>query len=146
MGAPDACHTTGSRAGGLHRGGRAFKLRVMPPNAQRLFLCGALGADKRGKPSTPVRFTGENFRKVTAQAKWNDLNVAERKGDLPMTDAKKKDRPARCPDCVTEVRRGNTVLVFSGYFKEGATATAADKMLKVLEAESAAGHKPPFTA
>ena len=26
------------------------------------------------------------------------------------------------------------------------TATAADKMMKVMEAESAAGHKPPFTA
>jgi len=26
------------------------------------------------------------------------------------------------------------------------TATAIDKMMKVLEAESAAGHKPPFTA
>ncbi len=25
-------------------------------------------------------------------------------------------------------------------------ATATDKMMKVLEAESAAGHKPPFTA
>ena len=50
------------------------------------------------------------------------------------------------PDCVTEVRRGNTVLVVSGYFKQGTTATAADKMMKVLEAESAAGHKPPFTA
>ncbi|WP_347280444.1 transposon-encoded TnpW family protein, partial [uncultured Phocaeicola sp.] len=49
-------------------------------------------------------------------------------------------------DCVTEVRRGNTVLVVSGYFKQGTTATAADKMMKVLEAESAAGHKPPFTA
>ena len=51
---------------------------------------------------------------------------------------------ARSPDCVTEVRRGNTVLVVSGYFKQD--ATAADKMMKVLEAESAAGHKPPFTA
>ena len=51
---------------------------------------------------------------------------------------------ARRPDCVTEVRRGNTVLVVSGYFKQD--ATAADKMMKVLEAESAAGHKPPFTA
>ena len=60
-----------------------------------------------------------------------------------MTDTKKKDRR---PDCVTEVRRGNTVLVVSGYFKQDATATAADKMMKVLEAESAAGHKPPFTA
>ena len=53
-----------------------------------------------------------------------------------MTDTKKKDRPARRPDCVTEVRRGNTVLVVSGYFKQGTTATAADKMMKVLEAES----------
>jgi hypothetical protein len=25
-------------------------------------------------------------------------------------------------------------------------ATTTDKMMKVLEAESAAGHKPPFTA
>lgn len=72
-------------------------------------------------------------------------NAAEWKGDLPMTDTKKKDRPARRPDCVTEVRRGNTVLVVSGYFKQGTTATAADKMLKVLEAESAAGHKINYT-
>jgi hypothetical protein len=36
--------------------------------------------------------------------------------------------------------------VVSGYFKQGTTATAADKMMKVPEAESAAGHKPPFTA
>lgn len=57
-----------------------------------------------------------------------------------MTDTEKKDRR---PDCVTEVRRGNTVLVVSGYFKQGATATAADKMLKVLEAETAAGIKTP---
>jgi len=57
-----------------------------------------------------------------------------------MTDTKKKDRR---PDCVTEVRRGNTVLVVSGYFKQGATATAADKMMKVLEAETAAGIKTP---
>lgn len=63
-----------------------------------------------------------------------------------MTDTMKKDRPTRRPDCVTEVRRGNTVLVVSGYFKQGTTATAADKMMKVLEAESVAGHKPPFTA
>ena len=61
-----------------------------------------------------------------------------------MTDTKKKERPVhRRPDCVTEVRSGNTVLIVSGYFKEGATATAADKMLKVLEAEAAA-QKPPY--
>lgn len=47
---------------------------------------------------------------------------------------------ARRPDCVTEVRRGNTVLVVSGYFKQDTTATA-DKMMKVLEAESAAGER-----
>ena len=41
----------------------------------------------------------------------------------------------RAPDCVTEVRMGNTVLTVSGYFKENATETAADKMEKVLKAE-----------
>ena len=55
-----------------------------------------------------------------------------------MTDTK-KNRPARRPDCVTEVRRGNPVLIVSGYFKQNATATAADKMMKVLEAEAAVG-------
>lgn len=63
-----------------------------------------------------------------------------------MTDSRKQDRTARRPDCVTEIRIGNSVLVVSGYFKQDTTATAADKMLKVLEAESAAGQKPPFTA
>ena len=64
-----------------------------------------------------------------------------------MTENRKNNVPtARRPDCVTEVRRGNTVLVVSGYFKKGAAATATDKMMKVLEAENAAGHKPPFTA
>ena len=64
-----------------------------------------------------------------------------------MTDTPKKSTAttARRPDCVTEVRRGNTVLVVSGYFKQD-TAATADKMMKVLEAESAAGHKPIFTA
>lgn len=32
---------------------------------------------------------------------------------------------------------GNTVLVVSGFFKQGAKETAADKMAKVLEAEAA---------
>ena len=64
-----------------------------------------------------------------------------------MTENRKNNVPtARRPDCVTEVRMGNTVLVVSGYFKKDAAATAADKMMKVLEAENAAGHKPPFTA
>ena len=47
-----------------------------------------------------------------------------------------RNNEPRRPDCVTEVRMGNTVLVVSGYFKEDTTATAADKMMKVLEAES----------
>lgn len=58
-----------------------------------------------------------------------------------MTDKKQNTAKTdtRRPDCVTEVRMGNTVLVVSGYFKRDATATAADKMMKVLEAETAAG-------
>lgn len=43
----------------------------------------------------------------------------------------------RRPDCVTEIRMGNSVLVVSGFFKESSTETAADKMARVLEAEAA---------
>ena len=43
---------------------------------------------------------------------------------------------SRAPDCVTEVRMGNTVLTVSGFLKQDATDTAADKMMKVLKAES----------
>lgn len=43
----------------------------------------------------------------------------------------------RAPDCVTEVRMGNTILTVSGYFKQEATETAADKMAKVIAAEAA---------
>ena len=53
---------------------------------------------------------------------------------------------ARRPDCVTEVRMGNTVLVVSGYFKKDAAATAADKMTKVLEAEAAANTRTASTS
>lgn len=41
----------------------------------------------------------------------------------------------RVPDCVTEVRMGNTILTVSGYFKRSATETAADKMAKVIAVE-----------
>ena len=54
-----------------------------------------------------------------------------------MTDSRKQDRTARRPDCVTEIRMGNSVLVVSGFFKENSTETAADKMEKVLQAEAA---------
>ena len=65
-----------------------------------------------------------------------------------MTDKKHStaSRTDRRPDCVTETRMGNTILVVSGFFKEGATVTAADKMMKVLEAETADAPKTPRTA
>ena len=65
-----------------------------------------------------------------------------------MTENKQNnnDRTDRRPDCVTEIRMGNTVLVVSGFFKKDTKATAADKMMKVLEAETAATHKPTYTA
>ena len=34
-----------------------------------------------------------------------------------MTDSRKQDRTARRPDCVTEIRMGNSVLVVSGFFQ-----------------------------
>ena len=56
-----------------------------------------------------------------------------------MTETKQNnnDRTDRRPDCVTEIRMGNSVLTVSGFFKQGSTDTAADKMMKVLEAEAA---------
>ena len=64
-----------------------------------------------------------------------------------MPDKKQNSTTAdRRPDCVTEMSMGNSVLTVSGFFKQGATDTAADKMMKVLEAEAAAGHTPPFSA
>ncbi len=61
-----------------------------------------------------------------------------------MTETKQTSttKTDRRPDCVTEIRMGNSVLTVSGFFKQGATDTAADKMMKVLEAEAAAGHTP----
>ena len=56
-----------------------------------------------------------------------------------MTNTTSQNTPTtRRPDCVTEVRMGNTILTVSGYFKQDATDTATDKMMKVLAAESAA--------
>ncbi len=64
-----------------------------------------------------------------------------------MADNKQHDtRTTRRPDCVTEIRMGNSVLVVSGYFKKGTTATAADKMVRVLEAEAAATQKSTYPA
>lgn len=63
-----------------------------------------------------------------------------------MEKENRKRTTARRPDCVTETRMGNTVLVVSGFFKEDAVSTAADKMMRVLEAESMAGNRPEYTA
>ena len=64
-----------------------------------------------------------------------------------MADNKKINRTnPRRPDCVTEIRMGNSVLVVSGYFKQDSTETAIDKMEKVLQAEAAATQKPTYPA
>ena len=54
----------------------------------------------------------------------------------PQTD----NTARRAPDCVTEVRMGNTILTVSGYFKQDTTETAADKMARVITAEAATGN------
>lgn len=46
------------------------------------------------------------------------------------------DRNHPAADCVTELHRGNTILIVNGYFKRNTNETAADKMAKVLKAES----------
>ena len=51
----------------------------------------------------------------------------------PQTD----NTARRAPDCVTEVRVGNTNLTVKGYFKQDATETAVDKMSKVIVSETA---------
>ena len=52
-----------------------------------------------------------------------------------MSNTPRQTTAKRAPDCVTEVRVGNTILTVSGYFKQSATETAADKMAKVITAE-----------
>ena len=53
-----------------------------------------------------------------------------------MTDNKQHDtRTARRPDCVTEIRMGNSVLVVSGYFKKDTTTTLKDRSRSELVAE-----------
>lgn len=54
-----------------------------------------------------------------------------------MTEKQPIRTPDRRPDCVTEIRIGNSVLVVSGFFKQDSTETVADKMEKVLQAEAA---------
>ncbi len=56
-----------------------------------------------------------------------------------MTHDTRQSTTKRLPDCVTRIRKGNTTLTVSGYFKQDATETAADKMEKVIAAESITG-------
>ena len=44
----------------------------------------------------------------------------------------------RAPDSVTEIKVGNTILTVFGYFKEDATDTAEDKIMKALKVEKIA--------
>ena len=52
----------------------------------------------------------------------------------------------RRPDCVTEIRMGNSVPVVSGFFKPGSPETAADKIVRVLEAEAVTTKEPTYLA
>ena len=64
-----------------------------------------------------------------------------------MADNKKINRTnPRRHDCVTEIRMGNSVLVVSGFFKQGSTETAADKIVRVLEAEAVTTQEPTYLA
>ena len=64
-----------------------------------------------------------------------------------MADNKKINQTnPRRPDCVTEIRMGNSVLVVSGFFKQGSTETAADKIVRVLEAEAVTTQEPTYLA
>ena len=48
-----------------------------------------------------------------------------------------REKRLECESAEERRRHLNTVLVVSGFFKKDTTATAADKMMKVLEAETA---------
>lgn len=62
-------------------------------------------------------------------------------GKPPLIRAGNRPTDSRKTDLMTVGKPSpNTILVVSGFFKEGATDTAADKMMKVLEAEAAAGY------
>lgn len=52
-----------------------------------------------------------------------------------MTHDPRQPTAKRPPDCVTKIRKGNTILTVSGYFKLDAIETAADKMEKAIKAE-----------
>ncbi len=55
-----------------------------------------------------------------------------------MTETKQTSttKTDRRPDCVTEIRMGTSALTYSGVLKQGATDTAAEKMIKGMVAEA----------
>jgi len=57
--------------------------------------------------------------------------------EIPRNPKRGKWYKLPLPGCVTEIRMGNSALLMSGFFKQGSTETAADKMAKVLQAEAA---------
>ena len=64
-----------------------------------------------------------------------------------MADNKQHDtRTARRPDCVTEIRMGNSVLVVFGYITTETTTTAADNMARVLDSDDTATQAPTCPA
>ena len=62
-----------------------------------------------------------------------------------MAENKQNTTPERRPDCVTEIRMGNTVLIVSSFFKKTTTDTAAEKKMKMLTAETPARHTPQLS-
>ena len=61
------------------------------------------------------------------------------KAEEPRMSDKAPGITQRKPDCVTEVRKGNTVLTVFGYFKLDATETDADKMARVIASSANLG-------
>ena len=95
----------------------------------------------------PVRFTGENFRRKPHKNQAERLKQLMKMKGVAYDREQTEHHPRNAaPDCVTEIRMGNSVLVVSGFFKKGTTDTAADKMMKVLEAEAATGKNGDLTA
>ena len=64
-----------------------------------------------------------------------------------MAENKQNTTPERRPDCVTEIRMGNTVLIVSGFFKKDTTDTAADtKVQRAVWKWLCAASSTPHTA
>ena len=74
------------------------------------------------------------FSKIETVSVLKNIKKTRKEVHKP-TMASKPINTTRAPDCVTEVRMGNTVLTVSGYYKQDATETAADKMAQVIAAE-----------